>query len=515
MTRLSFLLTMALFVTACASKQVVPTSDVTPPPAEAGQAPEPEAEIPSEPVTEPTPVETDEDRALREAEEKERLEAEAKAAEEARRAEAEARDKAVQERLARTFDGVQSSVKAGRWEEAIGALEQALEEEPEAWAAHYNLGLLLERQGQRDKAIEQYKKALSFKPDYEQASANLTRLYIRSDQLRQAEAELRKRITDHPRNTAFRNQLVRVLIAQGGDRVKHAEAESKRVLKFDERNVDAMVNLGTIWFNEGKFELAKQVLDNAREIDPGNPAVWNLIAFTQLRLDMKPLALDSFRKAAELREDFPEAHNNLGAMLNEVNDCDGAIRELELAVKYAPDWAQARLNLGNAYRCARQYEKAQKEYETALALDAKDGAGQSSDPWFNLAILYLDGDIPEVEKLERLKQSVVYFEKYQAAGGDDPRTGRYLEEAKKNIDKEAKRLERVAEQERKAAERKQQEEAKRRAEEEKQRALQAARQAEIERLKVAGKSDIVDEAPTPAPAPAPPPRLQKVPKEDI
>src|SRR5690606_24790881 len=154
------------------------------------------------------------------------------------KAEEEARQKAVQERLSRTFEGVHTSVKAGQWDEAIGALEQALVEEPEAWAAHYNLGLLLERQGRRDQAIAQYKQALTLKPDYEQASANLTRLYIRSEQLRQAETELRKRITDFPRNTAFRNQLVRVLIAQGGDRVKHAEAESKRVLKFDERNVD-------------------------------------------------------------------------------------------------------------------------------------------------------------------------------------------------------------------------------------------------------------------------------------
>lgn len=512
MTRLLLLAALAVAATACASRQVVPTPGVPPAEAEA-----PAVEAPAEPQPEPAepaePVESDEERALREAEEKERAEAEARAAEEARKAEEAARQQAVQERLSTTFDAVQASVKAGQWDDAVAALERALAEEPEAWAAYYNLGLLLERQGQRDKAIEQYKKALALKPDYEQASANLTRLYIRSDQLRQAEAELRKRIVDHPRNTAFRNQLVRVLIAQGGDRVKHAEAESKRVLKFDERNVDAMVNLGTIWFNEGKFELAKQVLDNAREIEPDNPAVWNLIAFTQLRLDMKPLALDSFRKAAELREDFPEAHNNLGAMLNEVNDCDGAIRELELAVKYAPDWAQARLNLGNAYRCARQYEKAQKEYETALTLDEHRGADRSSDPWFNLAILYLDGDIPDLEKLDRLKQSVVYFEKYQAAGGDDPRTGRYLDEAKKNIDKEAKRLERVAEQERRAAERKQQEEAKRRAEEERQRAELAARQAEIERLKVAGKSDIVDEAPTPLPGP--PPRMQKVPKEDL
>src|SRR6185312_8521953 len=109
---------------------------------------------------------------------------------------------------------------------------------------------------------------------------------------------------------------------------------AKKVLKKDERNIDAMLSLGEIWYEQKKFELAKKVLGNAKEIDATVPEVWNLLAFVYLALDLRPSALDAFRKASALREDFPEAHNNLGAMLNEANDCDGATRELETAVKF-------------------------------------------------------------------------------------------------------------------------------------------------------------------------------------
>lgn len=511
--RLQSLVLTFVFAWACASTKPLP-DDAPAPIAPSTEQPPGEGlnERPEESNEDGAAGNTTDAEARREREERDSREAEEKRAKEAQeRAALEAeRTSQVEKRMEGPLAEARALESAGRIDDAMRVLDVAAKIEPEGWTLHYNMGLLHERLGEHDAAIAAYRRALEAKSDFAAASANLTRLYIRSHRLREAEVELRTRITAHPRNTAFRNQLVRVLMEQGGARAEMAEAESKRVLKFDERNVDAMVNLGQMWLAEGKFELAKQVLDNAREIDPDNPAVWNLIAFTQLSLDMKPLALDSFRKAAALREDFPEAHNNLGAMLNEVNDCDGAIRELELAVKYAPDWAEAHMNLGNAYRCAREYEKAQTEYERAIAMaDAREVTKGMSDPWFNLAILYLDGDVPGIEKLERLKRSVGYFEKYQAAGGEDTRTARYLDEAAKSIEKEEKRLARVAEQKKREEEKRQREEAARKAEEERKAAELAARHAEIERLKVEGKSDIIIRKASP------PPRMLKLPKEDI
>jgi Flp pilus assembly protein TadD len=455
-------------------------------------------------VVDLTPVESAQARADREAAElRAREEAELKA-KEAERLAAEERRKASEARLKELFDGALTSLQAGSEADAIASFEKAAADQPDSYAALFNLGVLFERKGERDRAIDAYSRALAVKPDYEQASDNITRLYLRGNQLQRADSELRKRILQFPRVPAFRNHLARVMIAQG--REEEAERQAKGVLRIDELNVEARLQLATIWYRQGKFELVKQVLDDAKEIDPKNPAVWNLHAFALLRLDLKPLALESFRKAADLREDFPEAHNNLGALLNEVNDCDAARRELELAVRYAPDYAEAHMNLGNAYRCSRQYDRAQAQYEKALELDAR-----APEPFFNLAILYLDGEINGIEKLARLEKSLGYFDRYRAQGGDDPRTDRYVVEAKKGLEKEQARLERLREQERKSKEKAELAERKKRENEEKARLETERKRAEIDRLKVAGRADFDDEPTTPPPTPTPaaPPALSE------
>ena len=469
----------------------------TPPPGTARALPKKAAPAPKPPAAK-TLSPAEQEKAAGKLRQREEQELEAKAEERKKAAEAA---KADQSRLTLMFQNGFRALQAGKDQVAMGIYQRAAKQMPQSWAGHYNLGVLYERQGEDQKAVDEYETALSLKPDYDDASANLTRLFLRNHEEQRAEAELRQRILAHPRDIPFRNQLVRVMIAEG--RLDAAEAESKQVLKVDERNTDAMVNLATVWYGEKKYELAAQVLDNAKTISPNDQAVWNLLAFCQLGLEEKPLALESFKRAAALREDFPEAHNNYGVMLNEVNDCEDATRELSLAVRYAPDYAQAHLNLGNAYRCARRFDEAKAEYEKALALDSS-----MSDPYFNLAILYLDSDVKGKDgkvlpKLDRLEKSLAFFDKYRAAGGDDSRLGRYYAEAQKKVVDENARLKRLGEMKFREAEEK-----KKRAEEKKLAAEKAAAEAKkeaayIEANKVGGLSDIDLTPPAKAPTPAP------------
>jgi Tfp pilus assembly protein PilF len=399
-------------------------------------------------------------------------------------------------------------IREGDDAKAMASYAATLTQHPEAYVAHYNLGVVHERMGEKDKAVNEYREALKLKPDFEPASDNLTRLFVRSGQAKTAELDLLQRIGQYKDNMGLRNQLVRVLLAEGRD--ADAETYSKKVLKRDEHNIDAMLNLAEIWYGQQKYELARMVLDNARKVDETVPAVWNMLAFVYLALDQRPLALDAFRKAADLRPDFPEAHNNLGAMLNESNDCDGATQELTLAVRYAPTSAQAHLNLGNAFRCSRKYLEAEKEYLKAIELDPK-----ATDPLFNLAVLYLDGDMKpkwdeaspaDSEKLARLQKAVDYFQKYKDAGGSDARSIRYAEETTTAIQKEKDRLERVA----KNAAREKDREAKKKAAEDAVRVAREQQQAAINQAKVAGKSDVEDDPPI-AVAPAPQPVVVPMP----
>ena len=60
---------------------------------------------------------------------------------------------------------------------------------------------------------------------------------------------------------------------------------------------------------------------------------------------------------------------------------------LEKAAQLQPGFAKAHLNLGDAYRGLKEYERAQAEYQQALQLFPN-----YADAVFNLGILYLDAD---------------------------------------------------------------------------------------------------------------------------
>jgi tetratricopeptide (TPR) repeat protein len=316
---------------------------------------------------------------------------------------------------------------------AAALFERAFALDPDLGYAVYDAGVLYERSGDLPRARDAYARALKVNPDFEPASENLTRLRLRAGQAAEAESDLRARIAQYPSSLALRNQLVEVLLAT--DRLDGAEQESRKILRTDEHNIPAMVNLATAYYMRKRYELSRMVLDNARQVAPSEPSIWSKLAFTELALGNRPQALEDFKKAAELRRDYPEAQINYGAMLVESEDYANAVKHLEVAVRYAPSSPQAHLNLGNAYRGAKEFDKAQSEYERALVLDPK-----LVDAQYDLGVLYLDGEKPGLPAAERLEKAIAYFEKYAAAGGNDSRLAQYRKDAASQLDKERKRM---------------------------------------------------------------------------
>jgi tetratricopeptide (TPR) repeat protein len=347
-------------------------------------------------------------------------------------------------------EGVRQS--QGSLDAAAATFERAFAMDPGLGFAAYNAGVIYERMGDVIRARDAYVRALKVTADFEPASQNLTRLRLRSGRAEEAEADLRARIAGYPEKAGLRNQLVEVLIATG--RLDSAEQEARKILKTDEHNIPAMVNLAMAYYAKKRHELAKMVLENARQVDPGEAVVWNKLGFVELALGNRPQAFEDFKKAAALRPDYPEAQINYGAMLVEAEDFAGAVKVLELAIQYAPNNAQAHLDLGNAYRGNRQFEQAQREYERAQLLDPK-----LVDAQYNLGILHMDGEKPGLPVAERLEKAIAYLDKYAAAGGSDPRLALYRRDAQAALEKEKKRLAREAKDEvRKAAEARKKEE---------------------------------------------------------
>jgi Tfp pilus assembly protein PilF len=318
---------------------------------------------------------------------------------------------------------------------AAAAFERAFAADPQLVHAGVNAGLLRERLGDLDAARALYGRVLDASPGCGPAARSLVRLALRRGDAAAAEADARARLARSPESAPLMSALADALLARG--RLDEAEAVSRAALRADERSVPAMVSLATAYHRQGRSELARMVLESARLVDDRDPAVWNHLGLVALTLGDRPQALEAFRTAAALSPDYPEARANHGALLAEADDFDGAVTELEAATRQAPWSAAAWLGLGNAYRGARRFDDAEAAYRRALEVDPA-----LADAHFNLAVLYLDGDRPDLPALARLEQALAFFDAYERQGGRDPKVPEYRKDAARAMERERKRLQR-------------------------------------------------------------------------
>jgi tetratricopeptide (TPR) repeat protein len=105
------------------------------------------------------------------------------------------------------------------------------------------------------------------------------------------------------------------------------------------------------------------------ELQPGH--AWSLmqIAFEYLKRGEGPAALPWAQQAAAAAPNAFPAHKALGQALLETGDVDGAIKELQMGIKLAPDSPGLHFNLAKAYQRAGKAEDAAREREEFTRLD--------------------------------------------------------------------------------------------------------------------------------------------------
>ena len=232
-------------------------------------------------------------------------------------------------------------------------------------------------------------------------------------------------------------------------RFEDAIRQSKLALGRDERYVPAMVVLAKAYYNNKKYELAGQIIDIAKQIEPNNPELYNLLGFLALTRNDRIGATSSFKKATEVDGTYAPGWINLTAQYLYAKNYDGALQAGEKAVHQQPN-AKTYMNLGSAYRGVKKYAESDKAFKKALEFDPQNG-----DVYFNLGILYLDAkDYAGLDLIQRNNLAINYLTRYRQltasrAVKDDPVDG-YLAEARKAIENETKRLERQKKQQERA-----------------------------------------------------------------
>ena len=167
--------------------------------------------------------------------------------------------------------------KQGRLDEAISQFQAALRSQPGYIDAHNNLGIVLARTGRLDEAVNQYREALRLKPDFFEARCNLGIALGRKGQLDEAISQFQE------------------------------------ALKLAPHSADIRVNLGTALYQNGRLDEAISEFKEASRLDPDSAEAHNNLGVLLVRQGRFDEAIGQFQQALRLKSDYGEAYSNLAA----------------------------------------------------------------------------------------------------------------------------------------------------------------------------------------------------------
>ncbi len=258
-------------------------------------------------------------------------------------------------------------------------------EGPKPWLCR-NLGIILERCGDRRGAIGCYRQALVEAPtDHEICVALATLLTLEERHAEAAEiwtTALESTTCNSPEEHRCRAAVANSL-ALAGERDQAIEHYS-RLLNEDPDNLEAIFHRAVAYMQENKRDEAITGFRRTLELAPGHArAANNLGVLEQLGREYQK-AIGHYRDAIRNDPSYEAAIYNLGSAWQESNHPKAAICVYRKVLKLKPDHAAAWTNIGNAWLACNQTQTAIECYRQTLAITPQEPAAE-----WNLGIVSL------------------------------------------------------------------------------------------------------------------------------
>jgi len=128
--------------------------------------------------------------------------------------------------------------------------------------------------------------------------------------------------------------------------------------------------LGTQYFRNGSFDLARDRLERAIELDPKYADAYSMLAMTYVQLDLIRLATDSFSRSVRLEPDNFGVRNAYAVFLCQQRQFDEAREQFDEAIEILEN-DNPEVMMTNAGVCMAQnsdYELAEQYFRSALSV---------------------------------------------------------------------------------------------------------------------------------------------------
>jgi len=296
------------------------------------------------------------------------------------------------------------------YEAAIELLDQAVAVDPAYFLPYFNLGVCYNQLGRYDDSTKAFKRAIEYNPNYLNAYLALSEVYYGQGDYRHAIEYARGVVELDPSNPQGHNLWGNGLYGQ--ERYEEAIEKYQQVIELDAEAHYAYYNIANCYVDLGNTDKALSFYGQSLEIKPdysfpyyrraelyrltlNDPLKATIDYIAYLRLEPKDFdgylglarayvqlgktkdAKETFEAAIKLRDDEPNALNELANLYYNEEDYERAEQLYLAALEADADFKYAYYNLGylNAYArndqdtAATYYEKAYQvdpEYTDAL-----------------------------------------------------------------------------------------------------------------------------------------------------
>jgi Tfp pilus assembly protein PilF len=163
-----------------------------------------------------------------------------------------------------------------------------------------------------------------------------------------------------------------MLAGEALDEMKDNEGSTKMfraAVAANPREPNVHFGLGYLLWTQKIYPEAAQEFNAELANDPLHVQSLVYLGDTQIQLNQPADARPTLEKAVQLDPAQPLAHLDLGILLSDAGDNEGALRELTLAEKLNPNEVNVHWRLGRLYRTMGKKDEAKAEFDKASTLN--------------------------------------------------------------------------------------------------------------------------------------------------
>ncbi len=236
---------------------------------------------------------------------------------------------------ASSFEQVHRLTEQGRFDDALAALKEISDADPEAKGLAHEFGVTYYRKGDYRSAITALKKATADNPEDREAIQILGLSYYLTNSPAEAIPLLEK--------------------VQGW---------------YPSANIDAAYILGICNIQTKAYPAARQAFARMFGVGPDSAASYLFTARMLLRQDLSAVADEYAQRAVTLDPKLPLGHQLLGEIDLFHSKFPEAIAEFQKELEINPGYAAAYYKLADAYSRVQKFDEAEKLLQRSIWLDA-------------------------------------------------------------------------------------------------------------------------------------------------